>query len=201
MEIIMNCSHCGHKFQTSKNQTGRQKYCSKHCRESAWSNRNPVRIKENRLKYNSSKTVKCFYAFCDNAVPQDRRNHGRTFCCDTCRDKHAEKMREEYISKLSTIFSNLKAGVGCQICGYNKYSGSLDFHHKDPNEKEGRITFRSVHSSQIEIAKCAMLCKNCHNEIHAIYRESADRYTAIMNGLSNLLSHPMFITYFAQDKE
>ena len=33
---------------------------------------------------------------------------------------------------------NYKGG-SCIICGYNKYNGSLEFHHLDPTQKEFSI--------------------------------------------------------------
>jgi hypothetical protein len=59
-------------------------------------------------------------------------------------------------------------GGKCEICGYNKCVGALQFHHKDPKEKEFRISGISISWDKIktELAKCALLCANCHMEIH-----------------------------------
>lgn len=61
-------------------------------------------------------------------------------------------------------------GGACQICGYNKYVGALDFHHKDPNVKEYNISQLRTYSFEklkIELDKCLCVCRNCHAEIHA----------------------------------
>jgi hypothetical protein len=46
----------------------------------------------------------------------------------------------------------------------------LDLHHRDPNEKEFTIsawTFRaSIKALEVEIAKCDVLCANCHRRAH-----------------------------------
>lgn len=45
----------------------------------------------------------------------------------------------------------------------------LDYHHKNPLEKEftiGRASTRSQEALQEEISKCIILCANCHREFH-----------------------------------
>lgn len=62
-------------------------------------------------------------------------------------------------------------GGSCEICGYNKYNGALEFHHLDPNEKDFSISSkgytRSWEKVKTELDKCVMLCANCHREVHA----------------------------------
>lgn len=62
-------------------------------------------------------------------------------------------------------------GGKCSICGYNKNYGALTFHHKDPSEKEMGLDMRRMSNNsmvrlQAEIAKCQLLCHNCHSELH-----------------------------------
>lgn len=60
-------------------------------------------------------------------------------------------------------------GGKCQRCGYNKCVASLDFHHKDPSQKEFTISSvkcRVWNIIQKELDKCDILCKNCHAEEH-----------------------------------
>jgi len=57
------------------------------------------------------------------------------------------------------------------ICGYDRCSGALDFHHIDPKEKEfglsvKRLT-RSWEKMKKELDKCVLICANCHREVHA----------------------------------
>ena len=62
-------------------------------------------------------------------------------------------------------------GGKCQICGYNRYQGALDFHHKDENLKGFGISdkgyTRSWERVKQELNKCYLLCANCHREMHA----------------------------------
>jgi len=59
-------------------------------------------------------------------------------------------------------------GGQCVMCGYNKCSRSLEFHHLDPNEKDFTISGKSWSFERLkcEVDKCILVCSNCHNEIH-----------------------------------
>lgn len=62
-------------------------------------------------------------------------------------------------------------GGKCQVCGYNRYLGALEFHHLDQNSKDFGIGAkgytRSWEKLQTELDKCICVCSNCHKEIHA----------------------------------
>jgi hypothetical protein len=61
-------------------------------------------------------------------------------------------------------------GGKCCMCGYDRNPAALEFHHINPEEKdfEPRKLMREKDFSKImaEISKCALVCKNCHTEIH-----------------------------------
>ena len=61
-------------------------------------------------------------------------------------------------------------GGSCITCGYNKYYGALEFHHRDPKTKEmqwNELKKRSWSFICKELDKCDLLCSNCHKEKHA----------------------------------
>jgi len=62
-------------------------------------------------------------------------------------------------------------GGKCMKCGYNKYPEVLEFHHKDPSQKDFNVSkkghCRSWERVKQEIGKCDLLCANCHRELHA----------------------------------
>lgn len=72
------------------------------------------------------------------------------------------------------ILLEYKNITGCEICGYNKNIGSLDFHHTDPTKKDFEISSITGKWGLLEIKKeieeelnkCQVLCKNCHMELH-----------------------------------
>ena len=59
-------------------------------------------------------------------------------------------------------------GGKCELCGYNKCDSALQFHHKDPTEKDFSISGRSLSFDRLkeEVDKCMLVCSNCHAEIH-----------------------------------
>ena len=63
-------------------------------------------------------------------------------------------------------------GGRCQICGYNKCQSALEFHHKNPKEKEFNISKYSgnnniTYEMALELTRVLLLCANCHRETHA----------------------------------
>jgi hypothetical protein len=62
-----------------------------------------------------------------------------------------------------------ESGGRCVICGYDRYSGALHFHHVDPSRKAFAIArkghTRSLDRAREEAKKCVLVCANCHAEI------------------------------------
>jgi hypothetical protein len=61
-------------------------------------------------------------------------------------------------------------GGKCQVCGFDRYSCSLDLHHREAKAKSPN--FRSMRGWSwgrilVELQKCVLLCKNCHAATHA----------------------------------
>ena len=62
------------------------------------------------------------------------------------------------------LFRRYKARKGCSICGYND-GRALVFDHIDLSTKKYDISIMVSHSPasiKAEIAKCQILCQNCH---------------------------------------
>lgn len=56
----------------------------------------------------------------------------------------------------------------CLRCGYDRYIGALEFHHRDPTQKKFQIKQnRGLGDLVAEARKCDLLCVNCHREQHA----------------------------------
>lgn len=59
-------------------------------------------------------------------------------------------------------------GGSCKICGYDKCVSALDFHHRDPRQKDfvisGKMSWAVI---EPELDKCVLLCATCHREVHA----------------------------------
>lgn len=75
------------------------------------------------------------------------------------------KYRHKIRSKLLTLFENK-----CVICGYDKSTWALHFHHTSPAEKlfsiSGKGIIKSWERVYEEAQKCILICSNCHRKIH-----------------------------------
>ena len=61
-------------------------------------------------------------------------------------------------------------GGKCVVCNYNKCQQALQFHHRDPNEKEFAVANSGtldIEKLKVEVDKCLLVCANCHVEIHS----------------------------------
>lgn len=64
-----------------------------------------------------------------------------------------------------------EAGGACVLCGFSGVPAALHFHHVDPAQKRfgigGRGLARSLSSLREEVAKCVLLCANCHAAVES----------------------------------
>lgn len=63
-----------------------------------------------------------------------------------------------------------KARVGCKRCG-ETHPGCLEFHHLNPDLKEATLSFLAGNNAsqrilEAEVAKCEVVCANCHRIEH-----------------------------------
>jgi hypothetical protein len=64
-----------------------------------------------------------------------------------------------------------RATLRCQQCGFS-HPAALDFHHRDPKQKLFSVSVAATTAGQsresilAEIAKCDVLCANCHRILH-----------------------------------
>jgi DNA-binding transcriptional ArsR family regulator len=110
----------------------------------------------------------------------DRRSmdcprHGRTefwlegrgiYRCLRCRSEAVARRRRRLKELLVA-----EAGGRCSLCGYDRYLGALQFHHREGEIKEfglaERGITRSLEAARAEAAKCMLVCANCHSELEA----------------------------------
>jgi 5-methylcytosine-specific restriction endonuclease McrA len=81
--------------------------------------------------------------------------------------RQAETQRRKALRDQAATYK----GGKCQICGYDKCSAALEFHHVDPRTKDFTISQRMTTFEAIrrELDKCVLLCANCHREVHDGY--------------------------------
>jgi hypothetical protein len=65
-------------------------------------------------------------------------------------------------------------GPTCHSCGRDGPPSLFEFHHWNAAEKDFGLSEhgipRSWEKTRAELAKCTMLCANCHREVHARVR-------------------------------
>lgn len=85
------------------------------------------------------------------------------------RDK-AKQNAKERAAKLRKQYDEYKSTLKCKLCEED-HPATLDFHHRDSSAKEKEVADARVHCwswKRIlkEIAKCDVLCANCHRKLH-----------------------------------
>lgn len=112
------------------------------------------------------------------------------FCCADCKGhakrKFLAKRQRRYRNagwpaKLvrtvtaKNVVLDFKKNNPCSICGESDYA-CLDFHHRDPDTKDFAMSHihkrAGVDKIKAEIAKCIVLCANCHRKIHRDIRDN-----------------------------
>jgi transposase len=106
---------------------------------------------------------------------RDARGHYR---CRQCRVESVVRRRRKVKQTLVT-----EAGGRCRLCGYDRCTAALEFHHLDPSEKAFGLAQRGARSIEMlraEVRKCVLLCANCHAEVEAGVLRLPDACTAAM---------------------
>ncbi len=89
-----------------------------------------------------------------------RDEAARNTYCKACANKQTVE-RQQRLKKQAVVYK----GGRCRNCGYDRYIGSLEFHHIDNKSKELDIS-HSRHTNfeklKPELDKCILLCANCH---------------------------------------
>lgn len=104
---------------------------------------------------------------CRRCGGEKPRGRGRAYCLECAVVARAESFSRHRKAKRGRIDA-YKLERGCDRCGYSGAACALDFHHRDPQAKAFVIakTTRSDAALREEIAKCDLLCANCHRVAH-----------------------------------
>lgn len=134
-----------------------------------------------RLKINGSIRNLCKRKFCLDCSPFGKHNTSdlvtrkEKVICKRCGNE--SKDRRTLCGSCRVILSRQKKkkalikykGGECEVCGYNKCVRNLEFHHKDPTQKDFGISKKqnwNIEKLKKEVDKCILVCSNCHGEIH-----------------------------------
>ena len=125
---------------------------------------------------------------CHRSLPFDSFNarsesiDGLQARCKDClrvtrRAWYAANQKTEYVriktaaAKKRQWWTDYKATLKCERCP-ESHSACLDFHHVDPSKKDVNLSQAvakgwSIRRIQAELAKCIVLCANCHRKLHS----------------------------------
>lgn len=105
----------------------------------------------------------------------DTDNCTRIYCYEcsgnsTRMDDDTRKHQKTILRRSMKIQAIKILGNKCSICGYDRCIDALEFHHKNPKEKDFRLGAGNTMSwkeYKREAEKCILVCSNCHKEIHS----------------------------------
>lgn len=148
-------THCikGHKFDgTEQWQTNWKGYQCRVCRECA-------KIRMRRKRENPD--------FRANEADKMRRWRAENPERNALNWKTNRRNKKEWLDSFK---------IGCSRCG-ETHIACLEFHHRNPNEKDFLLSVGvakySVKRLEAEVAKCEVICSNCHRKHH--WQEKQDR--------------------------
>ena len=92
------------------------------------------------------------------------------------KDKSITRIKERRKSNKRKIVDLL--GGSCSRCRYNNCLSALEFHHVSGEKEVGisRILTNSIENIKKELAKCVLLCSNCHQKEHSFIKEDPKEY-------------------------
>lgn len=101
---------------------------------------------------------------------EDRKAYHRKWY--TNNREHRIKQIQEYQQRVKDWIREIKSDLSCLYCKEEAIE-CLDFHHRDPKEKDVTIAAAVKNGwgkERIlkEIEKCDVLCANCHRKLHAV---------------------------------
>lgn len=103
----------------------------------------------------------------------NKRLQGRQmlYCSSSCKNSRLQAyqiQRKRGCVRKAQLIQEL--GGGCRVCGYNKNSAALVFHHRKTGKvfklDLRRLANASWDSLIDELKKCELLCVRCHAEGH-----------------------------------
>ena len=108
-----------------------------------------------------------YSSYCKNCNKQSLKEHYYNN-----KEYYYNKSKNYYL-ELRNWINSYKSNLKCSKCDESRW-WVLDFHHRNPEEKDNTIAMMIRTSSKEkileEINKCDVLCANCHRDLH--YQEN-----------------------------
>jgi hypothetical protein len=100
----------------------------------------------------------------------------RRFCSIKCKQSDINHRLQSYSmqqqrGRQRKLHLIRQLGGACQRCGYMRNHAAITFHHRSPEAKSFQLDLRNLSNRTWqrvldEVAKCDLLCSNCHLEVH-----------------------------------
>ena len=108
------------------------------------------------------------YKYKSEAYREYMRNYQKSWH-QRNRTRRIAKVHERKV-RIWEFYNQLKATLKCARCGEN-HPATLQFHHCDPQKKDFNLSEAvregySIKRIKKEVAKCTVLCANCHAKEH-----------------------------------
>jgi len=100
---------------------------------------------------------------------QDVLRFARKECLAKSREELSNYERVKRRRRHLKMLAVAMLGGKCIRCGYHRSLRAMDFHHPDPDGKDFSVSTnanRAWSKMKAEVAKCVLLCSNCHREEH-----------------------------------
>ena len=155
-----------YKFNGKRHNLSNRKFCLE-C--SPFKKHNTINLcNEDRIDVNEMKEKFCSKCNEVKSVQEFYFNKTKNLYGQFCKKCHNDysMSRQKNVKKQAVEYKGNK----CQICLYDKCINALEFHHRDPSEKEftiAELKNSSFNKLKNELDKCLLVCSNCHREIHA----------------------------------
>ncbi len=111
---------------------------------------------------------------CGNEMPHRLKKRQRgNFYSHKCRqcENHDSMNRKRHAKKLAVEY----LGGECLVCGLIDDPEVYDFHHRDPTQKDFKVSSATnFEKCKTELQKCDLLCCLCHRKLHAGVLESSN---------------------------
>lgn len=129
-----------------------------------------------QVRQNGTKTATC--RTCQRIKMRCKRESNPSYSRDIMRNWRSKNQKRDRLNwtelrKSKKIWLDEQRKNGCSKCPEND-PVCIDFHHRDPKDKEGSLSEAiarwSLERLQKEVAKCDLLCSNCHRKLHASER-------------------------------
>jgi hypothetical protein len=142
------------------------------------------------MRYSSAFFLTSKYKIVGEAMPfkdlERRREYQREYMRRWYQENKARhigyvRSREK---RIKAWLREYKESLGCEMCG-ETHPACLEFHHTNSQEKRfnmGRLdAYLSLKLIRTEIAKCRLLCANCHRKEHWDERHAKSQAKPLSN--------------------